>query len=287
MPNYDDARKRDVNDINKRMIKYTTWGVVALLVVILLAGSVSIVPAGSRGVELTWGKASPVPRGEGLNFKIPLAQKIVKMSVQTQKYEAHASAASSDLQIVSTNIAVNYHVVPDQVPNLYKDIGVHFEDRVIQPTVQEVVKATTAQFTAEELISKRPEVKAMIQERLEQRLITRGVIVEDISITDFDFSNSFNEAIEQKVTAEQLKLKAERDLERIQVEAQQAQAKAIGEKNAKIAEAEGQAEAIRIIETQLSKSPRYIEYLYAQKWDGELPKVTGGSIPLIDVNRLE
>ena len=260
--------------------------VLCFVILVVLFGSFYTVTAGYRGVVLTFGKASPVASDEGLHFKIPIIQKVVKMSVQTQKYEADATAASKDLQVVSTKIAVNYHAVPERVPELYSLIGLGYEDRVIQPNVQEVLKATTAEFTAEELITKRPEVKAKVHALLRDRLLSRGIVSEDISITDFDFSDSFNQAIESKVTAEQLKLKAERDLDRIRIEAEQKEAQAIGERNAAIASAEGESQAIKIIDQELKKSPNYLEWLKINKWDGVLPKATGaGAVPFIDIEK--
>jgi len=224
-------------------------------------------------VLLTFGKPNMVAKEEGLHIKFPIAQIIVKMDVRTQKYEADASAASKDLQIVSTKIAVNYHLVPETVPALYKDIGVAYQERVIQPTVQEVVKASTAQFTAEELITKRPEVKENIKELLIERMRPRGIIVEDISITNFDFSESFNSAIENKVTMEQNALAAKNKLEQIKFEAQQ-----------KIEEAKGKAEAIRVENEAISQAPKVLQLRSIEKWDGVLPLVTGSAVPFIDIS---
>lgn len=266
--------------------KIGAWLLIVFITIFLLTvifGSAYIVHAGERGVLLTFGNPSMVPKSEGLGFKIPIAQKIVKLDIKTQKYEADASAASKDLQTVSTKIAVNYHLVPERTPELYKDIGVSYQDRVIQPAVQEVVKASTAQFTAEELITKRPEVKDRIKELLKERLQERGIVVEDINIINFDFSETFNKAIEAKVTAEQLKLKAVNDLERIKVEKEQT-----------ITQAQGQAEALRLQKQEITSelvNLRQIEVqnkmadnqkLAIEKWNGMLPLVTGGSLPLID-----
>jgi len=243
----------------------------------LLFASIYIISAGERGVLLTFGKPSMEAQGEGLHFKIPLVQSIKKMDVKTQKYESDSSAASKDLQVVSTKIAVNYHLVPANVPILYSEIGKDYQDRVIQPMVQEVVKASTAQFTAEELITRRPEVKEKIKELLKERLMERDIIVEDISITNFDFSESFNAAIESKVTAEQLKLKAERDLERIKIEAAQ-----------EIESAKAEAESLRLQKQQITPDLIKLREIEAQilaieKWDGIMPQVTGGAIPFIDL----
>lgn len=254
----------------------TSWlpkAIAAFILLILLWGSFYTISAGHRGVLLTFGKAHPVPAGEGLHFKIPIVQSVVKMSVQTLKYEADSEAASKDLQVVHSTIAVNYRLSEESAATLYTNIGINYEDRVIQPAVQESVKSITAQFTAEELITKRNDVKSKLQTQLHDRLLERGINVEEISVTNFDFSESFNYAIEQKVTAEQLKLKAERDLERIEIEARQIEA-----------QAEGQAKAISTVRTALGPG-NYIEWLKIQKWNGELPQVTGAT-PFVNVGTI-
>jgi len=250
--------------------------IIGLVIVILLFFSIFIVNAGERGVVLTFGKPNEIASSEGLHFKIPFAQRVIKMDVKTQKYEADAGAASKDLQVVSTKIAVNYHLVPEWTPQLYQEIGVAYQDRVIQPAVQEVVKASTAKFTAEELITRRAEVKEDIKQLLKERLQERGIVVEDISITNFDFSDSFNSAIEAKVTAEQNALQAKNKLEQIKYEAEQT-----------VTKAEAEAEALRVQKQQITPDLIKLREIEVQrtaieKWNGELPQVTGGAIPFID-----
>jgi len=248
-------------------------GFVALVVIFILAlGSFYVISAGERGIILTWGKPSDIPASEGLHFKYPVAQNVVKMDIKTQKYEAAASAASKDLQVVSTNIAVNYHLVAERTPILYQEIGIAYQDRIIQPAVQEVVKAATAKFTAEELITRRAEVKEDIKALLKERLQGRDIIVEDISITDFDFSESFNAAIESKVTAEQNALQAKNKLSQIEYEAKQT-----------ITKAEAEAESIRIQSLALRENKDILQLRAIEKWDGILPKVTAGATPFIDI----
>lgn len=240
---------------------------------IILFSTFYTIDAGHRGVIKTFGAPSMEAKGEGLHVKIPIAQTITRMSVQTMKYEADAQAASKDLQVVHTKVAVNYHIEPNTVPVIFRDIGKDYETKIIQPAVQESVKSVTAQFTAEELITKRDIVKAKIDEKLHARLASNNINMETTSITNFDFSPTFNTAIEAKVTAEQLKLKAERDLERIKIEAEQT-----------VAQAKGQAESINLINQELTRSPKYVQYLAVTRWDGHLPQVTGESIPLIPIN---
>jgi regulator of protease activity HflC (stomatin/prohibitin superfamily) len=254
-----------------------------ILVLVLLAGFILItalnsfytVQAGERAILLTWGNPNEVPYTSGLHLKIPFVQTVVKMDVKTLKYEAAASAASQDLQTVSTNVAVNYHLSADSIVTLYREIGVDYQDKIIQPAVQEVVKSITAKYTAEQLITKRAEVKEAIDVALKERMRTNNIIVETLSITNFDFSSSFNAAIENKVTTEQNALAAKNKLAQVEYEAQQ-----------RIAQAEGEAKAIKIqaeaIQSQGGKE--YVQLQAISKWDGKLPTYTGGgAMPFIDI----
>lgn len=270
-------KENKVDIVKKRLTQGIGGMILLVIILILIFGSFYTISAGERGVLLTFGKPSPVVISEGLHFKIPIAQKVIKMEVRSIKYEADASAASKDLQIVSAKIATNYHLIPESVPEIYSTLGLSYAERIIQPMEQEIVKATTAKFTAEELITKREEVRQEIKNLFTERLRQRGIVVEEISITNFDFSGSFNAAIESKVTAEQLKLKADRDLERIRVEAEQ-----------RITQAKAEAEAIKIqaqaITSQGGKD--YVQLQAINKWNGQLPGVTGGVVPFLDVGNV-
>jgi regulator of protease activity HflC (stomatin/prohibitin superfamily) len=261
-------------------IKQLRTMLIGILVVCVLFSSVYTIPAGSRGVLTTFGKPDMIPKNEGIGIKVPFVQDITKMSVQTQKYEAELTAASQDLQDVNTKIAINYRIVPEEAATIYRDIGLGYADKVIYPLQQEINKATTAQYTAEELITKRNEVRNEMKDKLGEKLLPRGIIVEEISIIDFKFSPSFTQAVEQKVTAEQLKLKAVNDLERIKIEAEQ-----------KIASAQAEAESLRLQKEQVTSDLiklRQIEMgmKAIEKWNGIMPLVTGGAMPFIDINSL-
>ena len=262
-------------------------GIVVLIIIgVVVASAVQIVDAGHRGVLLHWNAVDVTaqPLEEGLHFVMPFADSVVNMEVRTLKFVKSTSSASKDLQTVSTEITVNYHPSPDSVNFLYKEVGLDYENRIITPTVEEVVKQVTANYNAEELITKRPQVKSDIEAQINSRLIGFNVITEIVSITDFQFSALFARAIEDKVEAEQKALKAENDLRRIEVEARQHAAEAEGIAAANIAEANGEAEAIRIINEALSSNPNYLEWLKTQAWDGRLPLVVGeGGTPFIAI----
>lgn len=277
---------------------------IGLTIISLIFGSWYIVNAGERGILITLGNPSDQATTEGFHGKLPLVQRVVKMDIQTQKYETKASAASSDLQTVSTDIAVNYHLASDSVVRIYKEIGLDYGNRIIQPAVQEVVKSATAHYTAEQLITKRAEVKDEIDTALAARLIQKGIVMETTSITNFDFSAQFNAAIEQKVTQEQLALTAKNKLAQIEYEAQQLVATANGQRDASIAAAEAQAKtrllnaeseakALELQKNQINEQVlklRSIEVQLelAKHWNGAYPTyyMTGantGVVPVLDI----
>lgn len=252
---------------------------IVLLVLISWLNPFVVINAGHRGVKTTFGKVEPVVFEEGLHFRIPIMQQVREINVQIQKAEGDGDAASRDLQQVHTKIALNYHLIPNRVAETFQLIGDldSVGDRIIIPAVQEAFKATTAKYTAEELISKRPEVRDQISQFMRDRLLRHGIQIDEFSIVNFRFSESFNQAIEGKTTADQLKLKAERDLERIKVEAEQ-----------KIASAKAEAEALRLQKQEITPDLlklREIENqrLALEKWNGQLPQVTGGSVPMINI----
>jgi len=270
-------QSRPIN-INFGAAKIVVIGIMILIIVgVVIAASVQIVDAGNRGVLLHWNAVdlTQPPLDEGLHFVAPFQDSVVELEVRTLKYTKSTTSASKDLQTVSTEITVNYHPEPNAVHYLYKEVGLDYENRIIQPTVEEVVKQVTANYNAEELITKRPLVKADIEVEIATRLADFNISTEIVSITDFQFSILFAQAIESKVEAEQRALQAENDLRRIEVEARQFEAQSIGIAQANIAEASGEAEAINIINRALSNNPFYLEWLKIQKWDGILPLVVG------------
>ena len=234
------------------------------------------VGAGQRGIVLNFGAVEKKVLDEGLHLRIPVMQEIILMDVKVQKAETDAAAASADLQDVTSRVALNYHIVPDQANVVYQKIGIHFKERIIDPAILEVVKAVTAKYTAEELITKRPAVSEAMRRNLMDRLIVNNIAVDAFSIVTFSFSKVFTEAIESKQTAEQLALKAKRDLDRIKIEAEQ-----------KITTARAEAESLRLQRANISPDLIELRKIEAnmkaiEKWNGILPQVTGGgAIPLI------
>ena len=260
--------------------------IVLIIIGVVASSSVKIVDAGNRGILTHWNAVDleNPPLDEGIHFVIPFQDEVVQMEVRTLKYDTSTRSASKDLQTVQTTVTVNYHPDTERVHFLYKEIGLSYESRVIQPAIDETVKQVSANYNAEELITKRPLVKADIENAIRERLNQFYIDTEVISITDFEFSPLFAKAIESKVEAEQKAQKAENDLIRIEVEARQLEAQAVGLAAANIAEAQGEAEAISIINQALSNNPFYLEWLKTQAWDGRLPLVVGeGGTPFISI----
>jgi regulator of protease activity HflC (stomatin/prohibitin superfamily) len=252
----------------------------AVIALLWLLAPVAIVPTGYRGVMTTFGRAADDSLDPGIHFRAPLVSQVHLMDVRIQKGEADGDAASKDLQQVHTHIAINYHLDPLHAVSAFRDIGPTTDvaaDRIIVPAVQESVKAVTARFTAEELITRRTEVRDAIGGLLREKMTRHGLLLDEFAIVNFQFSKSFAEAIEAKVKAEQDKLKAERDLQRIEVEAQQ-----------KIASAKAEAEALALQKAQVTPELLTLrrvenEREAIRKWDGRLPSTTGGVVPFINL----
>lgn len=252
-----------------------------VLLGLYLLSPVVVITAGDRGVMTTFGRADDQVYQPGIHFRIPLAQSMHMMDVRLQKGEGEGDAASKDLQSVHTRIAINYHLDPKEVVTVFRNIGPSAEiaaDRIIIPAAQEAVKAVTARFTAEELVSRRTEVRDAIGALLREKMQRHGLLLDEFAIVNFAFSRSFSEAIEAKVKAEQEKLKAERDLQRIEVEAKQ-----------KVASAKAEADALALQRQQITADLLALRRIENEreairKWDGKLPNVTGGTVPFIQVD---
>lgn len=251
----------------------------ALGVFVLLFGvgviflSVIQVPVGNVGVVLRFGATTGDIKMPGLNSKSPV-DKIELMNIQTQKFEAEAGAASRDLQDVATTVAINYKLEAKNAVEVYRTLGQGYIEKIAHPAIQEIVKEITAKYDAGDLILKRSEVKEAISKTLLARLTERGITTEIVNITNFQFSEVFTKSIESKVAAVQSAMEAENKLVQVKVEAQQAEARAIGMANAAIAEATGQAKAITIVtEAQLaanqklaaSLTPEVLQYIFIDR----------------------
>jgi prohibitin 1 len=253
---------------------YLTGGIVILFLAIIMR-PFTIVNAGERGVVMQFGKVQDRVLDEGLHPIMPIVTSVKRINVRVQKNTFESAAASKDLQTITTELAVNWHIDPLKVNRIYQQVGDErlIIDGILTPAVSEVLKAATAQKTAEEVITKRTELKQQIDSNLRNRLAPYGIIIDDVSLVNFSFSPEFSRAIESKQIAEQ--------------EAKQAEfiaQKATQEAQADINRAKGQAEAQRL--QRLTLTPELLQKQAIEKWDGRFPTVmTGdGTLPLINLN---
>jgi prohibitin 2 len=255
-----------------------------IVIIVVMFESVVIVEAGHRGVVLYLGAVENRVLPEGVHFIVPFAEQVVQMEVRTQKFQAEASAASNDLQEVQTVIALNYMIDPKEANRVYQLLGVNYADRVISPTIQEAVKASVAKFNAEELVTKRETAKGVIAQAIRNTLTSNNIIVENVFITDFKFSESFAAQIEQKVVAFQKFLTEQNNLRAVRVIANQNVVQAEAAARANIAKASGEAQAIELITGQLRSSPEYLQWQAINKWNGQLPYASGsGAVPFFQL----
>ena len=275
---YDEEEAR-----TKKLTIYAGVAVIAVIILVflfMLLNPLVIVSAGQRGVVMTWGAVSGDVLKEGIHWRTPIAQRVQIIDVQTQKEQVDANSASKDLQSVSATVALNYHIDPDKANFLWQNIGSDYKIRIVDPAIQEAVKASTAKYTAEELITKRESVKDEIKTALQERLTKEFIIVDDFSIMNFNFSDEFNKSIESKMTAVQDALRAENDLRRIKTEAEQ-----------RVAQAQAEATAIKV-QSEAANNDKYIQLktIEAQvkaieKWNGQLPQtmVPGSALPFLNL----
>ncbi|MBQ1553056.1 MAG: prohibitin family protein [Clostridia bacterium] len=259
----------------KTVVKICVAAAVLLLAVVIVANAVTVVDAGHTGVIVTLGKVNDeVVLQEGVHAKIPFIQNIVKIDNRIRKLEVNTQAFSKDLQSVDTVLAINYRVDTAKSNSIYKNIGADYESVLIVPAVNEVLKAITATYTAEESVTNRALISDGLVEGLNEKLNSIGLYITDVNIIDFDFSEAFITAIEEKQVAQQKLLKAETE-KQTAIKNAEADAESI-----KI-RAEAEAEANRIISQSLTD--QVIENKKIEKWDGVLPKVSGSGGTIIDI----
>ncbi|MBR1739654.1 MAG: prohibitin family protein [Ruminococcus sp.] len=286
---------RDTINISDKGKNTGTIAAIVVAVVILVAivafNCMTIVPAGCTGVVTTFGKVEETGLGEGLHFKIPFAQHIEIVSNKIQVYEAEADAVSKDLQSVNSTIAVNYRIRNESSADIYKNIGQDYQSVVLMPNVQESMKSVCAKYTAEQLITNRAQVGDEIKAELEARVYEYGIQIEKFNMVNFEFSEEFNKAIEEKQVAEQNLIKTRTEQEQAKLIAQTDADKKIIAADAEAASiktrAEAQAEANRVLTESLTDE--LLRYEMIEKWDGQLPKVSSDANPLIsfDMSELE
>lgn len=278
-----ESRMETVNQSPKKvrnMRGLTTTAVLVVLLLIVGASSVAQVEYGHVGLYKTFGKLHSSVLAPGLHLKIPFVQNVIQVNTQVTKSETDATASSKDLQPVSTHVAVNFSVNKESAFELMNNVGSNYDAVIINPAIQEIVKEVTARYQAEDLIAKRDLVAGEISEHLTNRLAKYDLIVNEVNIVNFKFSDAFNQSIEAKQVAQQQALKASNDLKRIEIEAQQT-----------IAQAEAEAAALKLKKQEVTPELVQLKQIEVQekaleKWDGRLPSVTGGATPFIDLQSI-
>lgn len=265
---------------DEKVVKGAIAAVILVLgfIIFLVINPFVMISAGERGVQLRWGAVQNDILTEGINWVTPVMYHVKKLSIQVQKEEVNASAASKDLQTVTSIIALNYHLDPAKVNWIWQNLGQDYKERIIDPAIQEAFKSTTALFTAEELITKRETVKDQAKIALRERLARDFVLVDELSIVEFNFSEDFNESIETKVKAEQQALTQKNVLEQRKYEAEQV-----------VVTAKAQAEAIRIKAQAITQQggKDYVQLMAIEKWNGVLPAqmIPGATVPFLNLTR--
>ncbi len=270
------------------MKKWVVAAVLALVLAILLLNSFATVPVGSTGILLTMGKVEDTALSEGFHFKLPFVQRIISMDNRVKKLELSTEAFSKDIQTVSATLAVNYRLQTSKTISIYKSVGLAYEDNLIVPATHEVLKSVCAQYTAEELISKRAESSDKMRDELDAKLTGLGISVTDFNIIDFDFSDEFITAVESKQVAEQLKKKAATENEtaiaqaerekRVAITKSEAEAESVliaAKADADAVKLAADAEAYRLEQIGKQLTDETIKNTLAERWDGKLPGVVG------------
>jgi len=260
--------------------------VLGITALVLIGGSVVTVDAGHVGVLTQFGAPTNTIYDPGLHFKLPILQSVEIFDGRIQKEQVDAAAASRDLQSVKSTIAVNYQLDTTKANEVYQRIGTDYKFKIIDPAIQEAFKRATAVYTAEELITKREEVKKLAEKNLGDALKEFYVRIDAFNIVNFDFSEGYNEAIEAKQVASQNVLKAQQELAQRQIDAQKQVVDAAAQYTATVKLAEAQAESQKL--QQQSLTSIYLQKLWIDKWDGKLPAYQAGDaqsgpVPILSV----
>jgi prohibitin 2 len=262
---------------------------------VMLFSIFRIIPAGQVGVKVLFGEVEPVPLREGLNVVWNPLYDIVIMDTRVQKHTTRYDAASKDLQAVHVDMVLNYRLVPDRAPEVYKSIGLNYSSVIVDPAAQEVLKAQTATHNAAEILVRRQAIKSDVQTGITQWLAKYGVELKEASLANIRFDANYEKAIEAKQIEEQKAEQKRYELIQAQRQAEIAAATAKGKGDAAREEARGVAEALRLkgdaeaaynARVAASLTPVLIQQQYLARWDGRLPQYTlgsGGAVPFIQI----
>lgn len=257
--------------MNKEDIIISIISIILILIVVIAINSMTTVPTGFVGVKTRFGKVQEDVIQEGLNLKVPFIEKIVKIDCKTKKVETTAAGSTKDMQNVSTSIAVNYNVNKETANNLYREIGLDFENIIISPAIQESIKSTLAQYTAEELITKRSNVSDEIQNSLIEKIESKGFAITEFNLVNIDFSEEYDKAIETKAVRQQEVETAKAELEKQKIQNEK-----------EISEAQKDAQVMALQNSQITENTLKLKELENEKamidkWNGQYPSTMLGN----------
>jgi regulator of protease activity HflC (stomatin/prohibitin superfamily) len=259
--------------------------IILLILFIVSWGSFALVPAGHRGVVLLWGSVEKRIMGEGLNFKLPIAETVITVDVKVQPHPfKEIEAASKEYQMVKMTGMMNFHIDPAYVNDLYQKVGLDFAPKVIDPAFNDFVKEVVPTYPIGEILPKREEIRQRAMKKLGDNLSRYHVIVDDIYFANIRFSPEYERAIEAKQVAQQQVETQKQVLAQREIEAQQKVATAKGEAESILVVAQGQAKANDALSRSISSI--LVQYKSVEKWNGILPQVSGGAVPLIDLGKM-
>ena len=270
-----------------KTLKPRTIGIIVLLLIVLfvLWGTFVIIPAGHRGVCLWWGSVEKRIMGEGLNFIVPIAERVIKVDVKVQPHPfKEIDASSKEYQIVKMTGMMNFHIDPSYVNDLYQKVGLDFADKVIDPAFNDFVKEVVPTYPIGEILPKREEIRQRAMKKLGDNLSRYHIIVDDIYFANIRFSAGYEGAVEAKQVAQQQVETQKQVLAQREIEAQQKVATAKGEAESILVVAQGQAKANDALSRSIT--PILVQYKGIEKWNGILPQVSGGAVPFVDLRKM-
>lgn len=244
-----------INDV-KVSKKGFVFAIIGIALIITIISSFTIVKSGEVGLKVRFGKITDSSISEGINFKIPYIEEILRVNIKVQKAELTVESSTKDMQIVNTDLAVNYRIDVKKASNLYKTVGSNYEEIVLMPAVKESIKTAIAQYNAEEITTNRSTVSESCLKAIQDKVNKYGIIIEDFNLTNISFSEEFTKAIEEKQVAEM-------NLEKAKLEAE-----------ANVAKAKGEADANALLQKTLTKDVLTEQFI--EHWDGKLPETYAG-----------
>jgi regulator of protease activity HflC (stomatin/prohibitin superfamily) len=267
-------------------LELRTVGIIILLLIILIVlwGTFVLIPAGHRGVVLWWGSVENRIMAEGFNFKVPIAENVIKVDVRVQPHPfKEIDAATKEYQTTKLTGMMNFHIDPAFVNDLYQKVGLDFADKVIDPAFNDFVKEVVPMYQISEVLPKREEIRRKAMDKLGNNLSRYHIIVDDIYFANIRFSPEYERAIEAKQVAQQQVETHRQILAQREIEAQQKVATAKGEAESILLVAQGQAKANEALSRSIT--PILVQYKSVEKWNGILPQVSSSAVPFIDLGK--